>query len=154
MIEFKGIISDKCASHMRNRETMLKLRFCLPLGIALAIPFAIDAISNEPISWVVVVAFLLFGFIGAVPPSKKDYATYLPNSVIIEGNSIAISCENLYQSREVEQVKKVIDFGEWYQIVFAFPHKSLYFICQKDLLVKGTLEDFEGKFKGLIVHAK
>ena len=47
--------------------------------------------------------------------------------------------------------KKVVDMGDWYKIYFYFPHKSNIFLCQKDLIVQGTIEEFENIMYGKIV---
>ena len=60
--------------------------------------------------------------------------------------------ENHYAVREIRDVKKVIDEGEWYQIIFYFPYKLAECICQKDLIVEGTIEEFEELFKDYIVR--
>ena len=55
-------------------------------------------------------------------------------------------------SRSIDDVKKVIDMGEFYDIIFYFPNQWANCICQKDLLVEGTIEEFEKLFEGLIVR--
>ncbi len=46
---------------------------------------------------------------------------------------------------EIERIKKVIDNGEWYAIIFRGLSNAI--ICQKELLVEGTLEEFETAFQ-------
>ena len=60
--------------------------------------------------------------------------------------------EDNYAGKEVIDVKKVIDKGNFYIILFYFPHKDVNFICQKDLIVEGTIEEFEELFEGKIVR--
>ena len=48
----------------------------------------------------------------------------------------------------IGDAKQVRDFGEFYEIVFLFGKISDKFICQKNLLTKGTLEQFESLFNG------
>ena len=43
---------------------------------------------------------------------------------------------------------------KYYKIFFIFPYKSQRFVCQKDLLVQGTIEEFEAVFEGKIVRKK
>lgn|GEM_PF-2504130 len=62
--------------------------------------------------------------------------------------------------KTISDVRKVIDYGEWYEIVFygrkngyyADEKNLLYCICQKDLIVTGTIEDFEKLFEGKIIR--
>ena len=46
----------------------------------------------------------------------------------------------------IERIVQVVDMGSWYRLIFDFKINNL-FICQKDLLVEGTLEEFEEIFK-------
>lgn len=48
----------------------------------------------------------------------------------------------------VSKVAKVIDMGGWYHIIFHYGQS--YFICQKNLIVKGTIKEFEKLFEGKI----
>lgn len=50
------------------------------------------------------------------------------------------------RSKQINNVKKVIDTGDSCFIIFYFP-KITTCLCQKDLLVKGTLGDFEQLFQ-------
>ena len=50
----------------------------------------------------------------------------------------------------IDDVKKIIDYGEFYDFVFTFSARDIYFVCQKDLLVCGTIEEFESLFEGKI----
>ena len=51
-------------------------------------------------------------------------------------------------------MKKIIDEGDWYQIIFYFPHKVGDCICQKDLITQGSIGEFEEMLKGLIIRKK
>lgn len=44
--------------------------------------------------------------------------------------------------------------GDWYVIDFYFPYKNLFFICQKNLLIQGSIDEFERLFEDNIVKAK
>ena len=48
----------------------------------------------------------------------------------------------------ISDAKQLRDFGEFYEIVFPFGKVSDKFICQKNLLTQGTLEEFEKLFEG------
>ena len=53
--------------------------------------------------------------------------------------------------RLIADAAKVIDYGDFYYISFPFGKISNNFVCQKDLLTQGTLEEFEALFEGKIV---
>ena len=51
----------------------------------------------------------------------------------------------------MDEVKRVEDYGDFYRIIFYFPHCDRFCICQKDLITQGTIEEFEEMFAGYIV---
>ena len=56
----------------------------------------------------------------------------------------------LMVSTLVNSVTRVLDYGEWYYLLFEFDSRDIYFVCQKSLLTKGSLEEFEALFEGKI----
>ncbi len=54
------------------------------------------------------------------------------------------------ECRKISDVKRVRDYGEFYELVFPLSKMSEKFICQKNLLTKGTLEEFKRLFRGKI----
>lgn len=47
-------------------------------------------------------------------------------------------------SRKIEQVKAVKDYGEYYTLTFkGFFTVSSFYICQKDLLTQGSIEELK-----------
>ena len=65
-------------------------------------------------------------------------------------NHIVCIAEQYKESKPISDVSKVIDCGSYYDIRFPFGKLSDKFICQKDLLTKGSLEKFEELFEGKI----
>jgi len=83
----------------------------------------------------------------AIPNEEKEYSLTIADGKVtqkfdgVDGGEISIT-----------RVKKVIDYGKWYVIVFNTIGTG--FPCPKDLLVDGTLEQFEKMFAGKIVQVK
>lgn len=77
---------------------------------------------------------------------------YVPKKIFIDADTIRMESEKTVAVKSVVNVKKIIDVGEWYQILFYFPHKNMYFVCQKNLITKGTIQQFEQLFKDKIVR--
>ena len=108
--------------------------------------------------WFIPIA--LFMFFGSLKPSTKLYNMLLDKTyegdlqwnIVVEGNVISAEGIQRYEIKNLEDVKKVVDMGDFYKIYFYFPHKSNLFICQKDLLVKGTIEEFEKLFSSVMVR--
>lgn len=70
----------------------------------------------------------------------------------IQDNILLSVSDRATESRYIEEVKEVRDYGEYYVLVFPMGKLSEKFVCQKDLLTKGTLEEFEALFEGKIVR--
>lgn len=66
----------------------------------------------------------------------------------------AVSCEGRTRSAQICAIKKVKDFGDYYAMTLSgiCAIVSVYFICEKDLLTKGTIEQFEELFDGKIMR--
>ncbi|MDE6201764.1 MAG: hypothetical protein K2M47_07840 [Clostridiales bacterium] len=78
----------------------------------------------------------------------------MPTKVSIMSDIMISSGKDFEYGRYYDDVKKVIDYGEWYHMVFYFPHKIVYYVCQKDLITEGTIEEFEEYFKDKLVRKK
>lgn len=66
----------------------------------------------------------------------------------------AVSCEGRTRSAQICAIKKVKDFGDYYAMTLPgiCVIISGYFICEKDLLTNGTIEQFEELFDGKIMR--
>lgn len=151
MIEFVGSLSDECKKKELKRETKTKLIIFSFLAILFSIPVIIISIVFDWLCIIMLPAVLFGTLAGAIPPPKKAYGLIFPDRVYLDGESIESKGERFCHYRSLIDVKKVIDCGEYYRIIFFFPYKNQTFICQKDLIIKGTLEDFEKLFEGKIV---
>lgn len=60
--------------------------------------------------------------------------------------------EKTWRKRNLTQVKKVLDCGEVYYIIFRFGDITNAWICQKDNVVSGTIGEFERIFQSKIVR--
>lgn len=69
---------------------------------------------------------------------------FYDNDMVIRASELD-NCECRYYS----DIKKIIDFGEGYY--FVFNRLLMFSLCQKDLIEKGTKEEFEKMFASYIV---
>ena len=153
MIEFRGQLSSVVEKRiLHNQRTMeAKLIFfvfliMLPSANALA-----NFVGHFAIVWVYAGMLVCLPIIAlTIPRSKKEKQMFTPKSMVIDEDSITCKKATTCDVRYFEDVKTVRDFGEFYEFVFRFGKISTHFICQKDLLVKGTLEEFEALFDGKI----
>ncbi len=74
--------------------------------------------------------------------------------IIIENEMITIKCRHqingVIATKPIKKIKKVVDFGEYYYLYVCRWDASNGIICQKDLLIEGSLEEFEKLFEGKI----
>ena len=154
MIEFAGELSESNKKAINKNLTLLKFVSMIITSVIVAIPVTFLVIKDHLI-WVVAYAFipvLLIG--GSRPIPKKNEYLFCPTRILIDSsrNELFVILNNNKITRHFDDIVCVNDFGEHYKIEFKFPHKSIYFLCQKDLIVQGTLEEFEELFKDKIVH--
>lgn len=162
MIEFRGKVSaenykaiyKKYKGGVRYAMIISWCVFCIPL-----IVIGIHMHNREMWIWFGVFTglfTLIAGFFILFPGiaiREKEMIKNLPVRVTIDEDTIRRYGENdFYASEDLTDLKKVLDMGNWYQFKFYFPHKDIAFICQKDLIVEGTIEEFEELFKDYIVR--
>ncbi len=165
MVEFAGELSSKVIKEfmrVHNRS------IALFSGILAVVVFAVGLVVVITVSIADFFAILCISigvFIGIFccmvfwSPLFDNVSTaerqLLPTKVTISQDAITMELDGNdnygYASIEMCYVKSVQDMGDWYHIVFFAPYKASYFICQKDLLVQGTIQQFEQIFAGNIV---
>ena len=140
MIVFEGEVSGK----ERDLAVRITNRIMLWIGIIAPLPFvAVTIYVGVCVDYIYLlflltyVAFsVIWGFF--VKPGEKDKG------------DIKETTKN-YNTYRVDEVKRVEDYGDFYRIIFYFPHCDRFCICQKDLIMQGTIEEFEEMFAGYIV---
>ena len=153
MIEFKGELSKTCKEFVVKNEAN-----CARRAATIAyVPFAVAdiiwwAVSGKLYVLIALPALVFPVFLAGIKPREKDYGAIMTKRVMIEGNELKCEGDQFRETKTMDQIKCVIDYGEWYQIEFGFPGKSQRFICQKDLITQGTIEDFENLFADKIIR--
>ncbi len=153
MIEFNGYISGNAEKHFWKKSAQFGQNIIL-FSMILCFPFPIffaNAFNDNNIVIVYLLLMIIVPLICRIPKSKKEKIKYLPNRIYIEEGYIICQTQIQAQIRKLEDVKKVVDYGEWYFLSFPLGKISGNFICQKDLLTKSSLEDFEALFKNKII---
>lgn len=152
MIKFQGEISQECKKWFIKREFVS----CLLVGLYTTLIFGVGIILfaiywNLLALWFFVLPVLLT-FALCFQCVCKYILKILPSVITIEDGYIEGKNKGESAWRSLDLVKNVIDYGDWYVFTFSFPHKIRWFICQKDLIVEGTIEEFEQLFEGKIVR--
>ena len=153
MIEFCGELSKSCAEYVKKKES----RVGTISGIIGSTIFSIPVIFlSVAVNWVFILCLpvlIMMAVLCGMPPSKKNYAMIMPSKIVIdEKQDVIISKSSKFHIEQtVSNVTKVADMGDWYHIYFNDKVDRLgRFVCQKDLICKGTIEDFENIFADTI----
>lgn len=152
MIEFNGYLTDDTEKYF-YRKTVKFGQFIIVTSMALLLPGAIALAFYVGFD----IFLKIFGGISAVllittiiPKSKKGRHAYTPKRIFTDGESITCISDKYAETKFIEDAKIVYDKGEFYDIIFPIGNYSEKFVCQKNLLVKGTIEEFEALFEGKI----
>lgn len=162
MVEFNGQISER---NQLNRIKKVRKKEIIVL------------LSGIIFIWIVTVSFgLIFGDLQSVwvelivctiimlaciiliakTPEKVALRIKLSPHIIITETDLSLELwkngEKTWRKRNLTQVKKVLDCGEVYYIIFKFGDITNAWICQKDNVVSGTIEEFERIFRSKIVR--
>ncbi len=152
MIEFNGDLSNSCKKFLIKKQMIVQCKGSLLTVIPFAVIILFVAIPNRLSVLLFLIPLAIFAFFSMMPPSQKTQKSFVPKRIYIDldNEEIIHECEKMKRSHPLQSVKSIIDHGEWYYIEFDFANRDLYYICQKDLLTQGTLEDFEILFRGKI----
>ena len=154
MIEFRGELSGDCKKYVLHREAKIGLISGLITATIFSIPIIILTIK---IHWMFVFflpVLLLFALLAGMPPSEKSYTSIFPFEIIVdtERKTITSKSEKFCFEYTFSEIVKVVDMGEWYHIYLN--NKNGRFVCQKNLICTGTLEEFEELFIDKIIKSK
>jgi hypothetical protein len=153
MIEFRGELSLESKSYVQKESSKLAVLSCLIVTIVVGIILIVVGALWEwmVVGFIIVPVFMTVG--AAIPKLNtpiKVLDLYLPQKLIIEGETMSIEGKKLSETRLITEVKKVVDMGECYYIKFNRLPLTPYFIFQKNLIVEGSLEYFEKLFESKI----
>ena len=113
------------------------------------------AIGNKhPLAWffliVGLIFVILFNCFACFILSNKQNQDDIFYTVEIAKDVLTAYLNQDSITREFQDVKNVIDKGDFYIINFYFPHTQM--LCQKDLIIQGTIEEFEKIFEDYLVR--
>lgn len=91
----------------------------------------------------------------AKTPDKVVLRIKLSPHIVITENELALEIwkngEKVWRKKKISQVKKILDSGEVYYIIFRFGDITNAWICQKDNIVNGTITEFDALFQSKII---
>lgn len=163
-IEFDGMITGKAKKFYDRKEALswVCLTACIWIGSCIIMLIAFPLMFGRSTDFdlrgcliCMVICLIIFCTLALLAVFFKKYNL----------KKISFDSRNLYIFKgkrnftvPVSGIKQIEDYGEFYQIklyVASYVGSDLnIFICQKDLLAKGTLEEFEKMFKNKIVRSE
>ena len=148
MFLFKEELSGDNLRYMKKMKIKMRIIFVLGLVIFEAIPVTCFAFAVSYWCYLVLIIFFIMGLI-SVFMDLSD----LPVEVrITEDYVTGVDKKGRKSCYGVNEILEIIDMGTWYRLKFNLKLNP-NIVCQKDLLVEGTLEEFEEIFKDKLVDA-
>ena len=156
MIIFEGELTNKSKSFLQRKSFEYLLCSLIAPLILLGFLFVYFAISFSNLIFIFVYLLIcaLFVVITYIyTHSNEEQKENNIRSIRIEYNELTVIKDGKItsQTKEFDDIKEIYDMGEFYWINFYLP-KSMYFLCQKNLVKSGSIEEFESLFKDKIVR--
>ena len=154
MIVFEGQLSKNAQKFFWKQnakfgERIMFIALTMNLWIVFLLKYIFDSYR---FAFIFVFLYLATPIFVRLQGWQKDSIKFTPNKIKIEDGYLICRAQVETRTIDFEHIKRVEDHGEWYYFVFCFGHISFSFICQKDLIVEGSIEEFEKIFKDLIVR--
>lgn len=161
MIEFQGSISEKNQlDRMKKLDkkvtqvSILGLIFIWLVVIAIGLPLRIlQDLWGELIFCSLIM--LTVPILSAYTPKKVILRFRISPHIIITEKDLSLELRSngkeVWRTRKISKVKKVLDCGEVYYIIFKFGDITNSWICQKNNIINGTIEEFESLFQTKLV---
>ena len=153
MIVFEG----ECSEEIKKFAVNIGKKIMNFVGIFPSIPFTALTIYLGVCVDYIYMLFLVLWLSAPImwhffiAPNGKEKDIITPIKVEIDDEHVIKEMPKNYNTYRVDEVKRVEDYGDFYRIIFYFPHCDRFCICQKDLITQGTIEEFEEMFAGCIV---
>lgn len=162
MVEFIGKIDNEIQAKCITKRGQFLGIFGAILLILIMLAYLIiwlvdETSSNDELIYTIIIfsVALLLGIIICIPTSRNrlrfewNYNIKFDDGTITQ---ISNHQNGAIQSFKISKAKKVVDYGRYYYIFLYRLDPSKGIVCQKDLLIKGTLEEFEKLFDGKIIR--
>lgn len=161
MVIFRGKVDPKINKSQMKRTSqqagsiLIIIAVCVItiLLVLVACKVVTFSESKETFVWLGILLVLSILLIFSPTPSIHEKTGWYVN---IEIDGTRVRAERPYHlgtpfvEISTGEVKKLVDYGKYYYILYGGVNRAI--ICQKDLLVEGTLEEFENIFAGKIVR--
>lgn len=153
MIVFDGLLDGKAQQFYHKKGMVFGYAICFVAAIVL-MPLIIKIASfmqNWHLIWIYFIFMMSWPLIMDISKTKRDKISFTPRKIYIKDDQIVCIADKYTETKYIEDVKCVYDHGEFYELTFPFGKISDKYICQKKLLIEGSIEEFEELFGGKIV---
>lgn len=154
MIEFNGkLVGEANVFFQKNfKKTIIKLwliMFILPLPGTISVSKMFD--TN-----VIFLIHAIFSFILPLVLRFRNGRKIVVTEKVYIGmdDNIVYKCGKILGSGKISNVKKVVDYGDFFYIQFPYQYLTSEVVCQKSNLAKGSVDEFEELFKDKLVRHK
>lgn len=161
MIKFSGTISDENRVKVMKRNgrslgLILMVISLLGFGVIATIYFLRHLLVIEILlcSILLMIASIVLIFMRERTDSKRFIQTSWDFEIVLDNKMVTFTNRTFQKVRVVpfSKIKKIIDEGNFYVIIFGEHSNGI--VCQKNLIVEGSIEEFEKLFEGKIVRNK
>ena len=158
MVVFCGDLSEKSKEYLLKENVVLGLIISIPVALIFcSITIFLAAILEL---WVMLIFLIpislifIFPIIGKYFQKEKVLEMIIPSKIVIDGNGdirMFLGKEKTLIEKSFSKIKKVEEDDDWFYLKLRFP-KIDGFLCQKNLITEGTIEEFEEIFKDKLVR--
>ena len=152
--EFNGYLTGKAEKFLHKKDLAFG-RNCYIFALLFFLPLVVYFFLKTQSLPIIIGYCVLIGIVPLmkfIPQSEKEKRQLTPYLIYVEDGYIISKSEKNEEYRALQDVEEVYDHREFYELKFPFGKVSNNFICQKSLLIKGTLEDFEALFEDKIIR--
>ena len=151
MFEFRGKLSKECEDFLFNKQRKMEVISICFASVVVSIPIIIFAFSFHLAILGGVLLFPIALLISFLPFNKKGFLEFMPYRIWFDfkEDTIFYKSKKNASSYGISDIEKIYDYGNFYHIKFKKVPDS-YYVLQKDLIVQGTIEKFEKRFKNKI----
>ena len=150
MIKFYGKIDECSRRQLRKRNVLNGIsNAIIPTSILMILSILAWIFAGYWYFFLFILLCEITGFIIYICTMRE----FIPKLIIIDEKEVYIEFVSggCAEIQKVEDVKSVVDYGSFYAINFYFC--GVYSgICQKDLLIEGSLEEFETLFEDKLIR--
>lgn len=156
MVRFCGKIKSNYTEsvfRLRNRQVAILMALFGAISVSIGLCLALIFQSKRDLLIFLIYGILLLIIIAVIFADKSNKSFNWNYDIIITETIIKVISNHqngFVSEKPLKKIKKVVDYGGYYLLLISKWEVSQSIICQKDLLIEGSLEEFEKLFEGKI----